>query len=201
MSETVNEGLTGDAEGVDQGADGSLEDQGQDQDQSDETDEDDPAKLREQIASWRKMSRQHERAASKNSAAARKLAEIEEGQKSELQKAEDARQAAERDRDDARAQTNRMLAAAAHDLPTDLIDYLGDGTADEISERAEQLSGIISAEVDKRIAASGSPNGGRRPAAQGQRPVNSMRPGAASANSGVTTPDQMFRRLITGDSD
>ncbi|HWI69786.1 MAG TPA: hypothetical protein VNS88_15675 [Nitrospiraceae bacterium] len=189
MSETVTE-PTGDADGIDQGAEGSQEDQ--DPNQS-VPDEDDPAKLKEQIAHWRKMSRTHERAASRNSAAATKLAEIEEGQKSDLQKAEDARQAAERERDAANAQTNRMLAAAAHDLPTELIDYLGDGTSEEISERAEQLSGIIKAEVDKRIEAL-QPNGGRRQPTP--RTVTAMRPGAAPASQGPGSPEQMFRQLI-----
>lgn len=189
MSETVTE-PTGDAEGIDQGAEGSQEDQ--DLDQS-APDEDDPAKLKEQIAHWRRMSRQHEKTASKNSAAASKLAQIEEGQKSDLQKAEEGRQAAERERDAANAQTNRMLAAAAHDLPTELIDYLGDGNSEEISERAEQLSGIIKVEVDKRIEAL-QPNGGRRQPTP--RTVTAMRPGAAPASQGPGSPEQMFRQLI-----
>lgn len=199
MSETVPEDPTGAAEGTDQGADDSAEDQ-EAQGLLDQMAGDDPDKLREQIAHWKKMSRTHERAASKNSDAARRLAEIEEGQKSDLQKAEEARQAAERERDAAHAQTNRMLAAAAHDLPTELIEYLGDGTADEISERAEQLSGIIKAEVDKRVDALGPPNGrGRQQTTP--RTVAAMRPGAAPASQGPGTPEQMFRQLINGPSD
>jgi ferric-dicitrate binding protein FerR (iron transport regulator) len=198
MSETVPEGPTGVADDSGQGASESAEDQ-EAQNLLDQMADEDPEKLRQQIASWKKLSRQHERAASKNSEAARKLAEIEEGQKSDLQKAEDARQAAERERDAAHAQTNRMYAAAAHDLPTELIEYLGDGTADEIGERAEQLSDIIKAEVDKRVEALAPQNGVRRQASP--RQVSSMRPGAAPANTGPATPDQMFRRLVTGESD
>ena len=194
MSETVPEDPTGVAEGTDQGADDSAEDQ-EAQDLLDNMTGDDPDKLKEQITHWKKMSRQHERAASKNSDAARRLAQIEEGQKSDLQKAEEARQAAERDRDDARAQTNRMLAAAAHDLPTELIEYLGGGTADEISERAEQISGIIKAEVDKRVEALLPPNG-RSKTQTTPRQVAAMRPGAAPAGQSAGNPEQMFRQLI-----
>ena len=199
MSETVSEDPTGAAEGTDQGADDSQEDQGTGQ--TDQTEGQTQARTTEdEIAYWKKMSRAHERAARSNSAAAAKLAEIEEGQKSDLQKAEEARQAAERDRDDARAQTNRMLAAAAHDLPTELIELLGDGTADEISERAEQISGIIKAEVDKRVEALLPPNGrGRQQTTP--RQVAAMRPGAAPAGQSPGNPEQMFRQLINRDLD
>lgn len=196
MSETVSEDPTGVVEDSGQDADESAEDQ-EAQDLLDQMTDDDPEKLRQQIAHWKKQSRTHERAANKNSAAAAKLQQIEEGQKSELQKATEAREAAERERDAAHEQTNRMLAAAAHDLPTELIDFLGGGSAEEISERAEQLSSIIKAEVDKRVGSSG--NGGRRPA--GQRTVSAMRPGAAPAGTGPGNMDQMFRQLIHGDSD
>lgn len=198
MSETVQEGSAGAVEGGGQDASESAEDQ-EAQDLLDQMADDDPEKLRQEIANWKKLSRQHERAANKNSEAARELAQIREGQKSDLQKAEEARQAAERERDAAHAQTNRMYAAAAHDLPTELIEYLGDGTADEIGERAEQLSGIIKAEVDKRVQALSPQNGGR--GTSGSRPVTGMRPGAAPASAGVASPDQMFRQLITGDRD
>jgi hypothetical protein len=201
MSETAAEGTTGDAEDTGQGTSENAEDQ-EAQALLDQMAGDDPDKLREQIAHWKKMSRTHERAAGKNSEAARRLAEIEEGQKSDLQKAEEGRQAAERERDAAREQTNRMYAAAAHDLPSDLIDYLGGGTAEEIGERAEQLSAIIKAEVDKRVEALSPQNGSGRRQQTSPRQVTGLRPGAAPASAGTATnPEQMFRQLISGESD
>ena len=95
-----------------------------------------------------------------------------------------------------------MLAAAAKDLSPDLIDYLGDGTPDEITERAERLAGIIEAEVTKRMQATqsqqqpGSRASGGRPAAQ---LVSGMRAGAAPTDNATMTADQMFRRLMSGE--
>jgi hypothetical protein len=94
-----------------------------------------------------------------------------------------------------------MLAAAAHNLSPDLIDYLGNGTSEEITERAERLASIIDAEVTKRTQSSQSQQqSGTR--ARGGRPAEQlagMRAGSAPADNATMTADQMFRRLVNGE--
>jgi hypothetical protein len=209
MSESAVEDTSGATEVDSQGADTTAEDQEaqnlldqmNDQGQGQGTPE-------EQLAHWKSMARKHERAARSNAAAADKWQKQEDANKSELQKAQEAQLAAEQERDALRSGQSRMLAAAAHDLPTDLVDYLGDGTAEEIGERAEHLSGVISAEVErrieaeveKRIAERTNGQGGRTaPAGTSRRPVTTLRPGAAPSSTGMMSPDQMFRQLVSGE--
>lgn len=201
MSESAAEGTAGDTgEVIDQPDTSAQEDQEAQAALDKIMAENDPEALRAEMDRWKRTAQRHERAARDNSKAADKLRQIEEANKSDLQKAVEAREAAERERDSARTQQNRMLAAAAHDLPPELIDFLGEGTSEEITERAEQLSGIIKSAAEK-LAASSESHNGRPPASARRRPVESMRPGAAPASAGIQTPDQMFRQLITGDQD
>lgn len=162
--------------------------------------DDDDESLQEKLAHWKRMARQHERTAAKNSAAAAKLAEIENAGKSDLQKANEALAAAQQERDALVTERARMLAATTHDLPPELIEYLGDGTAEEINDRAEQLSEIINTTA-KKLAAEMAPQSNNGSTKSSGRPVGSLRAGAAPASSGVMTPDAMFRQLISGDRD
>lgn len=79
-----------------------------------------------EIAKWKAMARKHEATAKANSDAAKKLADIEESQKTETQKLADAKEAAERR---AAAATERAVKAevkalAANDFadPSDAVD-------------------------------------------------------------------------------
>ena len=161
--------------------------------------EDDPDALKQQVDHWRKTAQRHERSARDNSAAARRLQKLEDANKSELQKAVEAQQAAERERDAARMQTDRMMAAAAHNLDPDLIEYLGEGTAEEITARAEQLAKLVEAMAKKKVDELTGQNGGGRAAggARTARPVATMRPGSAPAGSAPASLDDQFRRLLT----
>ena len=210
MSEAAVEGTSGAPDGDGQGVDTTAEDQGTQAppDQTSDQEQQGQGTLEEQLTHWRSMARKHERAAARNAGAADKWQKQEDANKSALQLAEEAKLAAEQERDALRTGQNRMLAAAAHDLPTDLINYLGDGTAEEIGERAEQLSGVITAEVEKRIEAEvekriaerTNGQGGKPPTVPGgQRPVTTLRPGAAPSSTGMLSPDQMFRQLVSGE--
>lgn len=115
--------------------------------------------------------------------AAQKYTEFEDAQKSETQKANERAQTFEQQLADERSQNARLLAAATHNIPPELIELLGSGTADEISSRAEVL-----AERLKAAAPS--------PAPVSSRPVESLTPGAAPASSaGGATPDQWIRAM------
>src|SRR6516165_3184631 len=121
----------------------ATEDQEAEEQLHDIMQQEDPDELKRQVDHWKKAAQRHERTARDNSGAAKRLREMEDANKSELQKAVDAQQAAERERDAVRGDRDRMLAAAAHDLDPDLIDFLGTGTEEDINARAEVLAGII----------------------------------------------------------
>lgn len=206
MSESVTEGTAGDTgEAVGQSDISAQEDQEAQEALDHIMAEDDPDALRAEMERWKRTAQKHERTARDNSAAAKRWQAQEEANKSDLQKAVEAREAAERERDSVRMQHSRTLAANANDLPPELIDFLGDGTSEEITERAEQLSVVIKTAAEK--IASGkitdeteSHVNGRRSSVR-NRPVESMRPGSAPSSSKAATSDQLFRQLITGDQD
>ncbi|HEY9373813.1 hypothetical protein [Streptomyces sp.] len=144
---------------------------------------------------WKALSRQHENKhlaalgfKSKDEIeqlrqAAQKYQEFEDTQKSELQRATERAQGVEQQLADLRATNTRLMAAATHNIPPDLIDLLGSGSEDEINARAEMLA--------ERLKASAP----AAPPAQ-QRPVESLTPGAATASGGTeATPDQWIRRM------
>jgi hypothetical protein len=168
---------------------------------------DDPEHLKAQVQHWMKTAQKHEKTARNNSAAAAKLRELEDANKTDLERAVSAQQAAEQERDALRSEHARSLAAAAHDLDPELTEYLGDGTEDEINSRAEQLAGIIKSAAEKlaeQMVEQAMQNGGRGPGGTGTRrarPVESLRPGAAPAGSSASDANDMFRQLLTGDRD
>lgn len=114
--------------------------------------------------------------------AAQKYSEFEDAQKSEVQKAQERAQTFEQQLADERSQNARLLAAATHSIPPDLIELLGSGTAEEINARAEALA--------ERLKAASPP---ASPASQ--RPVESLTPGAAPSSAAPTDPDAWIRKL------
>ena len=150
---------------------------------------------------WRDLSRKTEAQAKKGAEAQRKLAEIEEANKTEAQKLADRAAAAETKAAEAEAKYHRTLAAATYSLPPALIDRIAGGTEDEITESAETLAAAINEQVETQVAAriaALTQNGGSR----GTRPVESMRPGAipaGAAQGASTNPNDAFRRLLSGE--
>jgi len=209
MSESAAEGLTGDTGVVETPGDATSTSEGHPEDQEAEEQlhqvmqAEDPDELKKEADRWRGLAQRHEKAARTNAADAKAWREQQDANKSELQKAQEARQAAEQERDALATQQNRMLAAAANDLSPDLIEFLGDGTAEEIGERGATLSRIIDEEVNKRVEArskqpTGTGNG--RPTVRGQAPVGTMRTGSSpSTGDNLMGPEQLFRQLVNRD--
>ncbi|NML55394.1 hypothetical protein HHL19_16620 [Streptomyces sp. R302] len=144
-----------------------------------------------EAAKWKALARQHEGKhlsalglKSKSElddlrAAAQKWADAEDAQKTEIQRATEQAQTVQKQLEQERAQNARLLAAAAHGIPPELIDLLGAGSAEEINARAEALASQL-----------------KPAAAPAARPVESLTPGATPAsNGGDATPDQWIRRL------
>jgi hypothetical protein len=151
-----------------------------------------------ELAHWRDMARKNETRARENAKAAKELAELKRQGMSDLEKAQAEAAEAKRERDEARADHARVMAAATHDLPVELIDYLGSGTDDEINERAEVIAGAIETRAQEIAEArAGEPAPGRN-GQQGARPVESLRAGSApSGGSEPKTSEDWFRTLYT----
>jgi len=151
---------------------------------------------------WRARSREWEKRAKANSKAATELEEIKKSQMTELELAQSQIAEAQRERDEARADHSRVMAAAAHDLPVELIDYLGSGTDEEISDRAEAIAGAIETRATEiaegRVQELLAQQGGGRNGFPGARPVESMRAGSApSGNNDPRTSNEWFRSLLS----
>lgn len=95
----------------------------------------------EYVAKLRKEAAKYRTEAKTNADAAKKLAEIEDANKSEIQKAADAKAAAEKERDEARAEALRLRIATKHGISDpDDIDLFLTGTDEEtLTKQAERL--------------------------------------------------------------
>lgn len=156
---------------------------------------------------WKALSKKNELRARENSAAAAKLAQLEDANKTELQRAIEKAEKAERERAEERAERHRLLAAASYGLGPDFVDFLGTGEEDDIYARAEVLNKHIEDEVTRRVQAltGGMPNGAPTAAAAaslalGRRPAESLRPGSIpqSQQRNTNDPNEIFRQIIQG---
>lgn len=161
--------------------------------------------LQAEVAKWKSLARKHEQNAKANADAAKKYAEYEDSQKTELQRLMERAEAAERERDEERRGRARLMAAATHNLSATLLDRLGGGTEEEINETAQALSeeidsevarrlpDLVEAEVAKRLAELQG-NEPLAPPAR-QRPVEALTPGAMPANSQPEDGNDFLRRM------
>lgn len=97
---------------------------------------DDAAKLRADVEHWKAMSRKNEQRAKENAAAAAKLAEIEDAQKSEAEKLLAKLQDAENRAAAAEVARIRAEVAQAKGVPADLLTGT---TEDELNAAADRL--------------------------------------------------------------
>lgn len=92
---------------------------------------------------WQAEARKWEARAKENKAAADKLAELEEAQKTEAQKVADRLQRAEEERDQAQAQLMRRDVAAAANLPAEVADRLRGSTREELEQDARSFAALL----------------------------------------------------------
>lgn len=160
----------------------------------------DPEALARDLENWKKEARKWEGRAKTNSEAADRLKQIEDANKTELQKAVDAQHEAEERAATALATHSRVMAAAANNLPVELIDILGSGTEQEISERAELVAKAIQTRAEaiaEQLVTERLAGAGRNGQQMGARPIESLRPGSApSSGATPTTTDEWFRNLL-----
>ena len=124
----------------------------------------------QEVAKWKAMSRKHEAQAKANADAAKRLAEIEEANKSESQKLADKVTVAEKHAADAVAKATRYEVAAELGIQTKHLKYLAGATREEIEESGKGiLEDFPEAYAGSDKDASGKPT----------RPKERLRSGAA----------------------
>lgn len=120
------------------------------------------------------------------------LQQYEDAQKTELQKAQEAAKRYEQELTTTRVANARLMAAAVHNLPPDLIDLLGDGTEEEIDARAKLLAEKLAAASPPPTPAVEEP----KPASAGPtRPVESLIPGGKPASAEPEDASAWIRRM------
>ncbi|TMZ70761.1 hypothetical protein EMG21_27795 [Klebsiella pneumoniae] len=129
---------------------------------------------------WKAKSREWEKRAKANQAAAKKLEEIEDAKKSEIERATSKQQRAEKERDEAVQKLRRYEVATASGLPLSVAHRLQGTTLEELEADAKELAKLL---ADKK---------------ETQRKENLTDPTAGRASSaGSSTAEQfaaMFKR-------
>ena len=98
---------------------------------------------------WKAKSREWEKRAKANAQAAKKLEEIEDAKKSEIERATSKQQRAEKERDEAVAKLLRYEVATSAGLPLSVAHRLQGSTKDELEADARELSKLL---ADKKEA-------------------------------------------------
>lgn len=126
-------------------------------------------------------------------AKADRLAEIEDAQKTEQQRHAEAAAAAQKERDEARAEALRYRAAATHKIDSDYFDLLGTGSEEQITQRAERIGGLLSENAQMKAELEALRAG--RPAPTSGTPVVALKPGATPEGT-KTEDDVLYERLF-----
>ena len=157
-----------------------------------------PVKPTETVDYWKRRSRENEAKAKANADAAKRLADLEDRDKTEQQRAADALAAAQKAAADAQAETVRYRAAAEHGITGGDIDLLGGGDQEDVLARAERIGALLAAEreLGELKAQKGAPPShlsrqhwrpGAAPADQNKPESSADLAAAAAARRGRTT--------------
>lgn len=121
------------------------------------------------------------REAKANADAAKRLADLEESQKTEAQKVADRAAAAEAARDEAIADGIRYKAAARHNVDEDHFDLLGSGDEETILARAEKVGTLLALRTEnEQLRADVEALKQGKPAPSQTRPISALKPGATA---------------------
>jgi hypothetical protein len=116
------------------------------------------AKLRKENASWRTKYREAEPIVQKHQ-------EMEQAQKTELQRAQEALEQERRSRTEIETGYTRLELAVAENIPPDYIDLIGSGSREEMEANAKRIGALVAANM-------------KTPPPPSDRPVEGLRPGA-----------------------
>jgi hypothetical protein len=167
----------------------------------------------QQAAYWKDRARKNEDWAKRssatvraNEAALKELEEIKARDKTEAQKAEERALKAEARAAEADRREWARDAAEEHEIPAKFRSRITGTTQDEITASAKALAADLKdmreeiEKANKEAPGAAGGSNGQQPQAPGRqrRPVATLRPGAAPADSATQTsdPDVMFRQMI-----
>jgi hypothetical protein len=102
-----------------------------------------PAEAKTDTTDWKAEARKHEARAKENAGAAKRLAEIEEANKTESQRLADRADAAEKRAADLEMRALRSQVALDNNLPANLVDRLRGDTAEALAEDAQSLLTLL----------------------------------------------------------
>lgn len=129
---------------------------------------------------------------------AQKAQQLEEAQQTEAERIAARASAAERERDEARAEGLRYKAAATHGIGEDYFDLLGSGSADEIGERAQKVGALLKVQSENaQLRAEVEALRAGKPAPTTARPVEALKPGATPEHS-QSEDDVLYSQLFGG---
>lgn len=143
------------------------------------------AAARAEAAKWKELSRKHEGTAKSNADAAKKLAEIEQGQLTESQKLQKQLEDASKAATAAELRAVRAELAVEFELPAKWAGRISGATAEEMRAAAEDLKKDLD---ELRGDQQQQSQNGRRTAAD-------LRQGARQTTSTPETPDDALRRM------
>lgn len=125
------------------------------------TEETEQTKPTETVEFWKQKAREQEKRAKDNAAAAKRLAEIEQAQKSDAEKSADAIAAAKADAETARAELLRFKIAAEYGLPAEDVEALEEVSSEEGMRRIAERLRAREDEAAKPRSPKPDPNQGR----------------------------------------
>lgn len=167
----------------------------------------------EAAAYWKHQAKKHERTSkafgqyspAEVKAMASRLAEIEDSSKTEEQKLAERASAAEQRAVNAEGRYTRLMAAAANDLPPDLLDFISGSTEEEIEASAAALGAAMTAGIEAAIEPRVEAEVERRLAEQAEqntgyfgRPVESLTPGGLPNSAEHRTDGNALLRRMAG---
>lgn len=151
----------------------------------------------ETVEFWKQKAREQEARAKANADKAQAHDAFVESQKTEAQRLADAASKAQREAEEARAETARYRVAATHGVTPDYFDMLGSGTEDEIAARAQRLAPLIAlGSENAQLKAELEALRQGKPSPASLRPVASLKPGATP--DGAQTEDDVIYQSLYG---
>lgn len=101
--------------------------------------------LQAEVDKWKAMARKHEGQAKQNAAAAKRLAELEDASKSDVERATAAATAAEKRAEAAELKASRYEVALDKGVPAKLMKFLTGSSVEEIEASADELLEAVGA--------------------------------------------------------
>lgn len=142
-------------------------------------------KTPEEVAKALEHARTWEQRAKENAGKAKEFDAFQESQKTEQQKIADRATAAERERDEAKADGLRYKAAARFGIGEDYFDLLGSGDEEAISGRAERVGKLLAASKElEQVRTENEALRQGKPVPGSGRPTEALRPGATPTTPG-----------------